>query len=164
MSTLDDAFVTPIVLLRPASFAAGAPQPRAALVVRFPGDPSIPEAQLREVLVRSLLRQGWELVAAPAGEFEPSGTTRSAPVVYLDGNQVRVEVASQILFDGPLGLDPGIAGLSWLELADATQEVLVLVTVGSTPIASAADADRAARAGHLVGLTGRLNHTTAHEQ
>lgn len=147
--SLDDAFVTPVMVLRPSSFGIGVPRPRAALVVRYPGD-----RRVREMVLRGLLGRGWQLVAAPVGEVEVEDVPFAA--VSLRDGGVRVEAGGQTVYDGALGLDPGPEGYHWPELAAAAGEVLVLVTVGTAPILTSDDADDAARAGHLVGLAGIL--------
>lgn len=158
MTTIDDATATPVILLRPASIAAGTFRPRAALVVRFPGYAEMPEAKLREAVLRGLLGRGWELVSAPAGEFDPPrGVGQHTPSLRLTGrDHVRVEVGPEILYEGPLALAADTVGTSWLELARSAREVLVLVTAGSTPITTEAEINATARAGHLVGLPGDL--------
>ena len=50
----DEAFVTPVVVLRPAAEGLEASRPRAALVVRFPG-----AHEIREALTQGLLGRGW---------------------------------------------------------------------------------------------------------
>lgn len=153
--SIDDAFATPLILLRPSSFGIGAPRPRAALCIRFPGD-----ARMREAVLRGLLKQRWQLVAAPAGEFEPLPEPHAR--VELSEGHVRAEAGGQTVFDGPLRLAPDLAGHSWHELSHAAGEIPVLVTAGYGPINTAADADEAARAGHLIGIAGHL--PTAHLQ
>lgn len=155
MTTLDDAFVTAVIAFRPSSLAPEASRPRAALVIRFPGDSAMPEDALREAVMRAMLRQGWQLVAAPVGMFEWADSGRQTPRVNVTDGDVRVEIAGETLYEGPLGLTLDVAGFSWLALARAVEEMPVFVTVGSTPIVTEADLDAAARAGRLVGLPGR---------
>lgn len=152
MST-DSAYVTPVMILRPSSFGRGAFRPRSALVVRFPGTPA-----MREAVLRGLLGQGWQLAAAPVGEFEAEDVPRAQ--VYLDAAGVRVEAGGEIVFEGPLGLHAGPEGHTWTQLARAVGEVMVLLTVGPDPVLDEDDANRAARAGHLVGIAGTVFQTT----
>lgn len=156
MTTLDDAFVTAVIALRPSSLGPEAARPRATLVIRFPGDSSRPEEAFREAILRVMLRQGWQLVSAPVGMFELSTSEHQKLRVNLTDDDARVEIAGETLYEGPLGLTPDISGRSWLTLARAVPEVPVFVTVGTTPIITEADLDAAARAGRLVGLPGRL--------
>ena len=161
MTTIDDATATPVILLRPASRGATdlSSRPRAALVVRFPGYPEMPEDRLREAVLKGLLRRRWELVSAPAGEFDPPfDPEQQRPTVQLtaDGDHARVEVGPEILYEGPLGLAADISGTSWLALAHGVGEVLVLVTAGTRPVTDETEINAAARAGHLVGLPGPL--------
>ncbi len=146
----DDAYVTPIVALRPLSpDDPGSSRPCPALVVRFPGTPS-----QRETVLRGLLRLGWEI--AGSIRFEPEASPRAA--VTLTAGQVRIETGGETLYEGSLPLAPDLDGAAWAELAQAQDEALVFVTVGDTPIMTEDDADRAAQAGHLVGATGLLAH------
>lgn len=105
-----------------------------------------------EVALRGLLKQGWQLVAAPVGEFEPEEVPR-ARVALTDG-QVTVEAGGETVYQGPLVLNADPLGTVWPELARAAGEVLLLVTVGSTPILTEEDTNRVARDGHLLGLAG----------
>ena len=161
MTTIDDATATPVILFRPASRGATelSSRPRAALVVRFPGYPEMPEDRLREAVLKGLLRRRWELVAAPAGEFDPPfDPKQQRPTAQLTahGDHARVEVGPEVLYEGPLKLAANISGVSWLALAQGVGEVLILVTAGTRPITNEAEIDAAARAGHLVGLPGVL--------
>lgn len=157
MTTIDDAAITPVIVLRPSSFEGANHRSAAALVVRFPGAPLLPEDTLREAVLRGLLRRGWHLVSAPVGEFDPPWSIgQHTPVVSLGDDYVHVKVSSETLYEGPLGLAADTSGSIWLHLAHSTNEVLVLVTAGSRPVTTVPEIDTTARAGYLVGLPGRL--------
>lgn len=148
--TVDTAYVTPMIMLRPDAHDPGKSLPRPALVVRYPSD----DAGMRELVIRSLLRRRWDLVASPAGryEFQPAGPRGR---VYLSDGTVRI-VVGETLYDGPLPLRDGIAGEAWQALAQAIREIAVYVAVGTAPILSIEDVDTAARAGQLVGIVAQL--------
>lgn len=156
MPTVDDAEATPMTLLRPSSFGPNAPRPRAALVVRLPGSQKV-----REAVLQGLLGRGWQLVPPPAGEFEPDDDAPRANVRLTPSGSIQVDAGRETVFNGPLALHPGPDGSLWSELARGFGEVLVLLTVGTTSVLTGDDADRAARAGRLVGIAGTLiDHDT----
>ncbi|MGC3994765.1 MAG: hypothetical protein QM779_11735 [Propionicimonas sp.] len=152
--TADDetAFATPFIALRPATFYTAEPRPRAAIVVRYPGD----DRHLQAVM-RGLLRRGWELIPPPVGAFEfndnPASPRASIVLDHRTGT-ARVAVGSQLVFDGELRLSNDEAGISWEALCHKTGEVLTFVTVGNQPILSQEHVEEVARAGHLVGVVG----------
>lgn len=144
----DDAFATAVVAVRPAALAAGHARSRPAVVVRLPG-----EADLRELILRGLLRRGWALVGRPGEhEFSPEGPRAR---VYLSGDQVRIVANGETIYDGLLDLSAGTAGQAWMGLT-RSQEVLVFLTVGVQPILTDDDLEAVATQGHLVGIEGRL--------
>ena len=144
----DDAFVTPLISLRPSTPADPASaRPCPALVVRLAGTP-----RQREAVLRALLRLGWEIAGSLT--FEPQPTAQAA-VTILDGG-VLVEAGGETLYAGPLPLASGPAGNAWADLANDGAEVLVFVTVGSEPILTEDAANRVARDGHLVGAAGLI--------
>lgn len=121
----DDAFVTALVALRPTTPAdPGSARPCPALVVRFAGTP-----RQRETVLRALLRVGWEIAGSLT--FEPEPTARVA--VTIRGGDVLIEAQGETLYVGPLPHAPA-NGDVWTALADATDEVLVFLTVGSVLI------------------------------
>lgn len=149
--SIDDAWVTPMTLLRPSSFGRGDPRPRACLVVRFDGG-----HDLREAVTRGLLGQGWQLVAAPVGEFEP--LTVPLVRVYLpEDGSVSIKDGDETVFDGPLPAEAGLLGASWMALARGVGEVIVMLTVGSRPVREDHYLNEIARAGRLLGVGGRLH-------
>ena len=146
--SIDDAFVVPLIALRPATFEAGDPSPRPALLVRFPGT-----TRMREAVVTGLLRRGWDLVAAPVGDFVPRPEAPVITVNVREGGVLVSEPGGEVLYDGPLLLDDDSP---WLGLARGTGEVVVLVTVANQPLIGEVDANRVARRGHLVGVVGTV--------
>jgi hypothetical protein len=103
MTTVDDAWVVPMTVLRPSSFGQGAARPRAALVVWFAGT-----VRLREVVLKGFLRRGRQLAAPPVGEVEFEDMPRA--VVCLADGHVRVRDGDETVFDGRLPLNPDLSG------------------------------------------------------
>ncbi len=148
MASLDEAELTMFLALRPVIEDPMMSRPIAGLAIRFDPGP-----RLANRVLRGLLAQGWELVAAPVGHFEPARKIAMAAISCTGTSAITVTAAGELLY-GAERLPPPFRSMlppGWAELAEGTRNALVCVAVSPRPISTMEDIDTAARGGHLVG-------------
>jgi hypothetical protein len=158
LANLDGANLTMILALRPGP--GGDPEtstPTAGLVVTFDPGPA-----LTDKLLRALLSKGWELVAAPLGQFDPASSTYLAHVECSDASAIAITSGSEVIYSNDaLGSRPPYG---WVELAQVRGVALVYLAVSPDPLTTEDDMTRAARAGHVVGGYATLDMEPAWSQ
>lgn len=156
MSSIDDAWLDTMVLLRPHVSNPGESRPCAAVAVRMNPPPA-----LVELLMRSYLTRGWELVAAPVGHFEPTGT-RLAHIQGDPDGSLRVLAAdrrgrlTEDMYYDEADVSTALCA-AWPELARAQQHAVALLVLWPTSTTNAASLDEAARAGRVLGARATIS-------
>lgn len=118
----------------------------AAYVVRIP----TPDADARGEAIDSMTRAGWELVRSPVAQFTPQGPL----LVDVDQKDSHLLIATteQTVFDGPPPARSTDGEFeAWLQIARATNAVLVFVAFRNDDIRTESDLESAATAGVLLG-------------